>query len=77
MPTRLSGKVDVTIRVDKTYADRLDEVASALEASGLSAVERHERFLLFNGSVSADRVQTLRQVSGVTSVREDATYKKS
>ena len=67
--------VDVTIRLDKAGAARLDEVVHALEGLGLEHVETHARFGIVNGSVSADRVEALRQVEGVASVREDQVYK--
>jgi hypothetical protein len=73
--TTPSRTVDVTIRVDKASAGRLDEVVRALETSGLTNLDVHERFLVVNGSVAANRVDELRKVGGVASVREDRSYK--
>jgi hypothetical protein len=67
--------VDVTVRVDKAHAARLDEVVHALKVCGLKSVERHERFLIVNGSVEAEQLEALRNVEGVASVREDKTYR--
>jgi hypothetical protein len=70
-----SRTVDVTIRVDKASAERLDAIVRALEASGLRDVDVHQRFLVINGSTAAERVSELRAIEGVASVREDQTYK--
>lgn len=70
-----TSTVDVTIRIDKGDADRLDEIVNALEASGLANVDVHKRFLIVNGTVPGDGVEALRKVSGVASVREDRRYK--
>lgn len=67
--------VDVTIRVDKEQAHRFDDVVRQLEAEGLASVEPHARFLMVNGSIAPDRLDRLRGVRGVASVRRDATYK--
>ena len=70
-----SDTVDVTIRIDKQRSGQMDEIVRALEARGLSRIERHERFAMLNGSVSASRLDSLREVQGVASVRQDRTYK--
>lgn len=70
-----SEKVDVTIRIDPSEVSRLDDIVQALKARGLDRVERHERFMIVNGSIDADAVAALRTVGGVASVREDRTYK--
>jgi hypothetical protein len=75
MTTSRSGTVDVTIRVDKSDADRFDAIVRALEASGLRNLDLHQRFLVINGSMPADRVGELRAIEGVASVREDQHYK--
>jgi hypothetical protein len=68
-------KVDVTIRIDKAAAGRMDEIIGALKARGLDRVESHARFMIVNGSVQADALDALRDVKGVASVRKDQTYK--
>jgi hypothetical protein len=70
-----SGTVDVTVRLERSSADRLDEIVRALESSGLRNLDVHQRFLLVNGSVDAERIDQLRGIAGVASVREDQTYK--
>ena len=71
----MADKVDVTIRIDKGAAGRLDEIVRALKQRGLDRVESHARFLVVNGSASADALDTLRAVEGVASVRKDQSYK--
>lgn len=66
--------IAVTIRLEKTVATRLDGVVDALRAAGLTRADVHGRFLIVNGSVRPDRLDDLRAVDGVASVREDATY---
>jgi hypothetical protein len=69
--------VGVTIRIEKDQSGRLDEIVRALKAAGLRNVETHERFGMLNGQASADRLDDLRAVAGVASVREDTTYRPS
>lgn len=68
-------RVDVTIRIDPSEADRLDEIIQALEARGLDRMESHKRFMIVNGRIDAAAIAALREVKGVASVREDRTYK--
>lgn len=77
MSDEASDTVDVTIRIDKADADRLDDIVRALEAAGLANCDVHRKFLLVNGSAPADAMAKLRRVDGVASVREDRTYKAS
>lgn len=68
--------VGVTIRVDrKSMAQGLDTVLAKLAQCGLSAVESHARFGIVNGRAPVDRLDAMRQIEGVESVREDATYR--
>jgi hypothetical protein len=71
----MAEKVDVTIRIEKSDQDRMDEIVEALKGSGLDRVESHKRFMIVNGSVNADALDALRRVKGVASVRKDSTYK--
>ena len=50
------------------------EIVRALEQAGLAEVQPHARFLLVNGSSNAVRLDALRQVDGVASVRVDQRY---
>ena len=68
-------KVDVTIRINKSHAGRIDEVVLGLEALGLQSVARHERILIVNGAIASDQLAALRHVGGVSSVREDQIYR--
>ena len=70
-----SDMIDVTIRIDKAQAGRLDEIVRALVASGLDRVESHARFMIVNGCVRAGGLDALRKVDGVASVRKDETYR--
>ncbi len=67
--------VEVTIRLDRSQSGRMGEIVHALEALGLCQTVRHDRFAIVNGSVGADRLDALRGVAGVASVREDQTYR--
>ena len=69
------SRVDVTIRIDKAAAKRLDEIVRALETSGLTNVDVHKRFLVINGSVAVGTIDALLEIAGVASVRQDRTYK--
>jgi hypothetical protein len=67
--------VEVTVRIDKAVAGRLDDIVRALEASGLTNLDLHKRFLMISGSVAEAEIDALRRIDGVASVREDQTYK--
>ena len=67
--------IDVTIRIDKAHAHRLDDIARALQSAGLTGMERHDRFQIINGSIADSKLAALRAVAGVASVREDRIYK--
>lgn len=67
--------LQVTIRVDKAFADRFDDVVGELEAHGLHEVETHARFLIVNGSIGAARAAALESINGVASVRKDRQYR--
>jgi hypothetical protein len=75
MADSTSDMIDVTIRIEKAQVSRLEEIVRALVACGLDRVESHARFMIVNGCISADAVDSLRQVEGVASVRKDQTYK--
>jgi hypothetical protein len=75
MADKPSDLVDVTVRIDKDKADRLDDIVRALKACGLDRVESHARFMIVNGCVSSDALDALRKVEGVESVRKDQTYR--
>lgn len=71
----MAEKIDVTIRIEKADQGRMDEIVEALKSGGLGHVESHQRFMIVNGSVSADSLDALRNVKGVASVRKDGVYK--
>lgn len=71
----MAEKVDVTIRIERSEQNRMDEIVDALKVSGLDDVESHKRFMIVNGSVNADGLDELRKVKGVASVHQDSTYK--
>jgi hypothetical protein len=67
--------LDVTVRIDRAQAPQLDEIVAALRHCGLENAQAHARFMIVSGCVPADRLEALRAISGVESVREDARYK--
>lgn len=71
----MKKKIDVTIRIEKSHADRIDEIVDALKGKGLTDVESHARFMVVSGRVEVCMFDELRRVKGVASVREDRTYK--
>lgn len=71
----MAEKIDVTIRIEKADQGRMDQIVEALRKGGLDHVESHQRFMIVNGSVSADSLDALRNVRGVASVRKDGVYK--
>jgi hypothetical protein len=69
-PTR----VDVTIRIEPTSAERLDAIVQALRDAGLENIDVHRRFLVINGTSAAATLDALRAVNGVASIRKDRGY---
>ena len=75
MTDRGYGRIDVTVRLDKAHTQRFEAIVQELERRGLAQVEKHQRFMVVNGSVPAAGVDALRSVEGVAEVREDRVYK--
>lgn len=71
----MSDKVGVTIRINRNEASRLSEVVDNLTSQGLSEVESHPRFMIVNGNVDPDALDSLKSVRGVESIRQDSVYK--
>lgn len=71
----MAEETDVTIRIDKGMAAKLDQIVDQLEKVGLTRIERHARFMMVNGCIDADKLDELRGVEGVESVRQDRTYR--
>lgn len=65
---------DVTIRIAQAKSEKLDEIVGALEQLGLADVQCHARFMMVNGRIDAGKLDALRDVEGVESVREDRQY---
>jgi uncharacterized membrane-anchored protein len=63
----------VTITVDDTHLDRIDEVAAHLRSSGMQVDQVLNEIGVISGSVPDDRRQLLKTVTGVQSVEDAAT----
>ena len=63
----------VTITVDDTHLDRIDEVAAHLRSSGMQVDQVLNEIGVISGSVPDDRRQLLKTVTGVQSVEDTAT----
>ena len=63
----------VTITVDDTHLDRIEEVAAHLRSSGMQVDQVLNEIGLISGSVPDDRRQLLKTVTGVQSVEDTAT----
>lgn len=70
----MTDTADVTIRIAQSKSETLNEIVGALEKLGLADVQCHARFMMVNGRIDASRLEALRQVEGVESVREDRKY---
>lgn len=69
------ASIDVTVRIDKAHAARLDEIVRSLKAKGLGDVEAHSRFMIVNGRVNPAHLDDLKAIEGVAGVRADRTYR--
>lgn len=67
--------VELTIRIGRDAAGEIDRVCAALEALGLEAIERRDRFLIVNARGPRSRLDAVRAIDGVASVREAAVFK--
>lgn len=63
----------VTITVDDTHLDRIEEVAAHLRSSGMQVDQVLNEIGVISGSVPDDRRQLLKTVTGVQSVADAAT----
>jgi hypothetical protein len=66
--------LDVTVRLDSQHAPQLQAIVAALCDCGLENAQAHTRFMIVSGQAPADRLDALRAVTGVESVRDDAWY---
>ena len=73
-PKKLSP-VNVTVRIDTSQQGNLSGVVQALQVAGLAKLQRHDRFMIVNGCVAPNKLEALREVVGVASVRPDQAYK--
>jgi uncharacterized membrane-anchored protein len=63
----------VTITVDDTHLDRIEEVAAHLRSSGMQVDQVLNEIGVISGSVPDNRRQLLKTVTGVQSVEDAAT----
>jgi uncharacterized membrane-anchored protein len=63
----------VTITVDDTHLDSIEEVAAHLRSSGMQVDQVLNEIGVISGSVPDDRRQLLKTVTGVQSVEDTAT----
>lgn len=62
------AEVKVSVSVDDSHLGRLDEVAQAAEAAGMTVQGREAAIGVLTGSVAADKLDRLRSVAGVEHV---------
>jgi hypothetical protein len=60
--------VRVSVSVEDSHLGRLDEVARAAEAVGMTVHRREAAIGVLTGSIAADRLDRLRTVAGVEHV---------
>jgi len=65
----------VTVLLARDHGGHTDVVVRAHEAAGLASIQRHDRFLVVNGTIALEALDALRNVGGVASVRQDRVYK--
>lgn len=63
----------VTVTVDDTHLDRIEEVAAHLRSSGMHVDQVLNDVGVISGSVPDDRRKHLQAVTGVQSVEDTAT----
>jgi uncharacterized membrane-anchored protein len=63
----------VTVTVDDTHLDKIEEVAAHLRSSGMHVDQVLNEIGVISGSVPDDRRQLLQTVTGVQSVEDTAT----
>ena len=63
----------VTVTVDDTHLDRVEEVAAHLRSSGMQVDQVLNEIGVISGSVPDNRRQLLKTVTGVQSVEDTAT----
>ena len=75
MPRESSRSVEVTVRIEKSAMDTLEDILGQLHAAGLRDAQAHARFGVVNGFVEESQVADLERVAGVAGVRKSATYR--
>jgi hypothetical protein len=65
------SKMDLLVSVEDEYMDRLSEVAKGCEDAGMNVEQKLEEIGVLTGSIdSAEKVELLRKVEGVSHVEE-------
>ncbi|MBD0270305.1 MAG: ketohydroxyglutarate aldolase [Acetobacteraceae bacterium] len=62
------AEVKVSVSVDDSHLERLDEVARAAEAAGMTVHGRQATIGVLTGSIAQDKLDKLRSVPGVEDV---------
>jgi hypothetical protein len=68
------AEIDLLVMVDKERRSDLDQVAKSLEAQGFHVQQKISRFRTIIGTGDSSRVQQLKSVDGVESVRPQGTF---
>ena len=58
----------IKVQTDRSYVDRVDEVAEGLKDAGMTVVDEFPLLGHFQGLSDADKVERLRAIPGVASV---------
>ena len=62
------AEVKVSVSVNDSHLGRMDEVAAAAEAAGMTVQGRESAIGVLTGSIAADKLDRLRSVAGVEHV---------
>jgi hypothetical protein len=69
------GLIEVTVRIEPAAGQQYDAIVAELGKAGLCNVLCSRRFLMVHGDVEEGRLDELRQVRGVASVRVAETFR--
>jgi hypothetical protein len=66
------SKMNVLVSVEDEYMDRFSEVAKACEDAGMNVEQKLKEIRVLTGAIgSAEKVELLRNLEGVSHVEED------
>ncbi len=68
------SKVEVSVSVDDAYLNQIEQISQRLKSFGMSVKQTLPSIGVINGSIESERLESLNQIEGVSSVELQQGY---